>query len=1043
MPPSGNPWSVKGIDPRARALAKTAARREGLTLGEWLNKVIMDDEPGGAPSGWDDKLSDFPGFGGGGHGGEDDGALGEIVQRLASRLEAAERRSTLALSGVDQSVLGLSRRLDAIEDEREDEAGEVEASLSRARAAQDELLERIRKLERTGPGTNGEALKAVETALGKFATRLYETENEVRSELDTLALKEERRRETSDKAIKSLTQRLDEAERKFAGEDAALRDLVEDRLKRSGEEASGLQTATRSLQQRLTAAEGATHRAAELLGRSHEQLEARLKTIEGRTGNSLDKEDFQRRFDSLAGELAEVIRATRADFARQIDGALRQGGDPALKQALTQAEDRIAAAERRQGEQLARIGEQIGKLAHAMERRLDESDRRLKQRLADAERGRRTTENQTAIEARLAQVREENASAVRKMGEEVAKLGNSLADRVQQAEHRSAQAMQAAGERMAQVVEKLQAQPASPEQDLQARISASEERTAKRIEDAMGKLHARLDTARSEQADALTPVQRAMSALADRLEAIEKRQSGGPETRAQASGAPEPAPEATPEPAPEPATAAQPDPFEPLPAPPGVEDASSSDAGFDIANERDSFIVDAEANAEPRQRRPEPARPAPERRQKPAALGATADADFLSSVRQTARTARPSKSEPARYRPRASAEPSEGGRGRVILIGASVLSFLIIGAAAGLLILDTLSGGGERDARAASAPDSLNALFAAPAGDTMRASAEPAPLPADPAVTAAPEGVTETAAEPASETADTTAPVRPQPVQAEPAVMETQAAAPVTLEEAANAGDGVARYQLALQRIEAGALDDAAALMRRAAEQAIPAAQFRYAQMLQRGEGVAANAQTARLWMVRAAQNGHVRAMHAAGAMYINAAATPDNQSEAARWFEQAALHGVTDSQFNLALLFQSGYGVPESPADAYAWLLIAAAGGDEAAGERAEALRRELTVEQRSAAEQVAAGFTPRQSDALTQGRYPAWTGDSTTSPAMVRRAQELLATLGYDAGPADGDFGPQTREAIVAYQSEQGLTRTGAVDAALLARLERSAPR
>lgn len=1016
-------------------MAKTAARREGLTLGEWLNKVILDDGPSGL-SGWDDKLSDFPGFGhDGGGGGDEDDALGEIVQRLASRLEAAERRSTLALSGVDQSVLGLSRRLDALEDEREDEAGEVEAALSRARSAQDELLERIRKLERTGPGHNGEALKAVETALAKFATRLYETENEVRSELDTLALKEERRRESSDKAIKSLTQRLDEAERKFSGEDAALRELVESRLKQSGEEVSGLQNSTRSLQQRLTAAEGATHRAAELLGRSHEQLEARLKSMEGRTGDAMSREDFQRRFDSLAGELADVIRTTRADFARQIDDALRQGDAPALKQALQQAEDRIAAAERRQGEQLTRIGEQIGKLARAMERRLDESDRRLEQRLSEAERGRRASENQTAIEARLAQVREENASAVRKMGEEVAKLGNSLADRVQQAEQRSARAMQDAGERMAQVVEKLQSRTPAPEQDLQARISASEERTAKRIEDAMGKLHARLDAARSEQADALTPVQRAMSALADRLEAIEKR--GAPETKAEAPA------ETKSEARPEPAREAAPEAFEPLPVPPGVAAETAGDDAFDVASQSDGFVVEADPapagkRREARKGEPDAAK-APERKTRPAALGATADADFLSSLRETAKTGRSTRTEPERYRPRDPEPSSEGGRGRLILVGASVLSFLIIGAAAGLLILDTLSGGGQGERAAASSPepDALNALFAAPAEAT------PEPAPAETPTAGTAPAPAEAGAQPGEAAPEPAATAPAEPVRAEPAVLQTAAAAPMTLEEAANAGDGVARYQLALQRLEAGALEDGAALMRRAAEQGIPAAQFRYAQMLQRGEGVSANADTARLWMVRAAQNGNVRAMHAAGAMFINAATTPENQAEAARWFEQAALHGVTDSQFNLALLFQSGYGVPESPADAYAWLLIAAAGGDAAAAQRADTLRRELTVEQRNAAEQVAAGFTPRTADPEAQGRYPAWNAGGAMNPDMVRRAQELLATLGYDAGPADGDFGPQTREAIVAYQSDEGLTRTGAVDATLLARLEQSAPR
>ena len=40
---SGPPWSVKGIDPKAREAAKDLARRSGMTLGEWLNQVILED----------------------------------------------------------------------------------------------------------------------------------------------------------------------------------------------------------------------------------------------------------------------------------------------------------------------------------------------------------------------------------------------------------------------------------------------------------------------------------------------------------------------------------------------------------------------------------------------------------------------------------------------------------------------------------------------------------------------------------------------------------------------------------------------------------------------------------------------------------------------------------------------------------------------------------------------------------------------------------------------------------------------------------------
>ncbi|WP_377846141.1 hypothetical protein [Bosea sp. UC22_33] len=49
------PWSVKGVDPRTRDAAKAAARRAGMTLGEWLDHKIRDESdeahfPAAAPA---------------------------------------------------------------------------------------------------------------------------------------------------------------------------------------------------------------------------------------------------------------------------------------------------------------------------------------------------------------------------------------------------------------------------------------------------------------------------------------------------------------------------------------------------------------------------------------------------------------------------------------------------------------------------------------------------------------------------------------------------------------------------------------------------------------------------------------------------------------------------------------------------------------------------------------------------------------------------------------------------------------------------------
>ena len=37
------PWSIKGISIEARKIAKEGAAKEGLTIGQWLKKIISED----------------------------------------------------------------------------------------------------------------------------------------------------------------------------------------------------------------------------------------------------------------------------------------------------------------------------------------------------------------------------------------------------------------------------------------------------------------------------------------------------------------------------------------------------------------------------------------------------------------------------------------------------------------------------------------------------------------------------------------------------------------------------------------------------------------------------------------------------------------------------------------------------------------------------------------------------------------------------------------------------------------------------------------
>jgi hypothetical protein len=40
---SPSPWSIKGIPPEAREIAKAAAAKEGITLGEWFKRRILEE----------------------------------------------------------------------------------------------------------------------------------------------------------------------------------------------------------------------------------------------------------------------------------------------------------------------------------------------------------------------------------------------------------------------------------------------------------------------------------------------------------------------------------------------------------------------------------------------------------------------------------------------------------------------------------------------------------------------------------------------------------------------------------------------------------------------------------------------------------------------------------------------------------------------------------------------------------------------------------------------------------------------------------------
>ncbi len=264
-------------------------------------------------------------------------------------------------------------------------------------------------------------------------------------------------------------------------------------------------------------------------------------------------------------------------------------------------------------------------------------------------------------------------------------------------------------------------------------------------------------------------------------------------------------------------------------------------------------------------------------------------------------------------------------------------------------------------------------------------------------------------------------------------VLSPQTAAPTAADASADLA-GV--YSDAVRRIESQDRSGLANL-RRAANLGYSPAQFYLAKLYEGGEaGLTKDIALARRWTERAAENGEKKAMHNLGLYYFEGTGGPRNVTIAAQWFRRAADLGLTDSQYNLARLYEGGFGVGQNQAEAYKWYLIAGRAGDGESRVASDRLKHVISTDAQATAERAAAAFRPDIPLASTQ--LATALGSPQSDLALAQRA---LSRLGYYRGPTDGAASPALKMAIQAYQREQGLAQTGAIDSGLAARLSKSA--
>ncbi|WP_244264926.1 SEL1-like repeat protein [Caulobacter segnis] len=460
---AASPWSVKGIDPKAREVAKDLARRSGMTLGEWLNRMIIEGDGQGDYRAASEEtpsrahlevVRDEPSRAEIAEQTDQVGRVAVALDRLTRRIEVAEGRNAAAISGIDHSVRDAIARLSRAEREQIAVAARFEGAVDDLKTEQVRTAERVRRIEAEAAGPRSvEALRALEGALGKVAGHLYDGEARTRE------------------AIAALEARLDA---QAAPQPQDPNELVEAVVARLGE--------------RLEAAETRTSEALRELSASFSTLDERLGVVE--TANPAA--GVQERLDSLAASLAEKMEAARLEMAER----LRETADgrfDRMERKLGEMAAHVEAAEQRSAQAIERMGREVVNVADAFNRRVQTAENRSAAAIEQV--GGEVARIAATVETRLNRADSVQGQALEKLGAEIARITERLTERIGSAERRNALAIDDVGEQVARVTERLNQRHERSSQELLDRIRQSEERTLRMLEEARDKIDTRLHEA--------------------------------------------------------------------------------------------------------------------------------------------------------------------------------------------------------------------------------------------------------------------------------------------------------------------------------------------------------------------------------------------------------------------------------------------------------------------------------------------------------------------------------------------------------------------
>lgn len=936
---AGAPWSVKGIDPKAREIAKDLARRSGMTLGEWLNQMILDDGVEDVGPDADQALSRKPPYigperrarprGGEGVTPETEAALERVSRALegvTERIETAEQRSSQAIGGVDRAVTGLLSRLEMAERGQTATALRIDRAAAELRADQSRVSERLKKIEQDAAGPRSlQALKALEAAMSKLAGQLYEGDKAQRQTLKALAgrVAELEAAPTADVLVEGLVARISH---------------------------------------RLEQAESRTSDAIRALEGSFNHLDRRLNQAEVRLDVGVGP-----RLDNLAEDLSRKMEAARNELAVGLDAAVNGRFDK-IERTLETLSGHVEAAEKRSAEAIEHMGHEVVRIARNLDVRMtgveQTSQRGLEQTRGDLAR------LAEAAEQRFRAAESGHANALERLGQEIGRISAQMTERLIEADRRTAAIAEDTGQKLERTAGLLEARWNKASSDLSDMIRQSEERTAKLLEETKARmdqvqtpaaapvdqlfaspeatphLHATWnvrqapthETDSHDDSDLYEPKQHAAerTGLFDESEAdlhadhdedlhddehhdLHDDLLGGLHAESEAGSA------------------------HWAPAHADEEDLTRSTLEDDEAFSADTeFLPDIEA---PEERPAMTTRQALEAARSAARGGSRNREDHafgfgLGGLKLSSKT---------KLSERVAKESKRDTSVAKTAVLSSAVAMILVSSVIGYKLIMT-----RQASSWALAPSKKPAMgpIKIVEPDTTPGSKTASEEPLTPEELAGQTSAA-TTANTTQASATTTAKTTPSTPIAAVALSNGAAMPPKATD-----GDPASLYQQAVHKLAAQE-PGGVALLTKAANAGYAPAELRLGQLFADGEaGLAKDPGSARRWTERAANAGEARAMHNLALYYFDGTGGPKDLIEAAGWFRKAAQAGVTDSQYNLARLYEQGYGVQRDPAEAYKWYLVAARAGDKDSKDAATALKPSLSTDEVKRAEQAAAAI-------------------------------------------------------------------------------------